>query len=274
MLHSVVIREARAQDKTAILAFCQNTFSWGDYISEVWDAWLADDRGKIFVGAVNDQPVGMLHVAFLNDSAAWMEGMRVHPDHRRLGVSSAMDAAGRAYARERGRKLVRLATSQDNIAAQKMLEREGYICTERYGGWRAQPTRGKMARIATENDLPIISACWRNVPCAIVANPEWRWEKLNDAALAELQRQNFLRAAEDGFAILRKPIDENALILHALAGSENAMRALAHSARTEANYRGFEFAQAMILDEPRINNALERAGFKRDGGMLIYEQAL
>lgn len=289
MSNEIGVRPARMGDKTAILGFCQNTFSWGDYISEVWDSWLGDDNGKIFVGVVNDQPIGMMHVAFLRDGAAWMEGMRVHPDYRRLGVASAMDAAGRAYARERGGTLARLATARDNIAAQKTLERQGYACVARYGEWvsKNQFTEAslrrqrkytdaavKEARIAKENDLPKIFLHWRDVPCAIVANSEWRWEKLNDAALAEFQRAYFLRAGEDGFAILREQAYENALILHALAGSENAMRALAHSARAEAGYRGYESIQAMILDAPKINRALVGAGFKREGGMLVYEQTL
>jgi len=274
MQSEITVRPARREDKDAIISFCVNTFSWGDYISEVWDAWLADTQGRTFVGVVDDKPVGLMHFAFLRDGAAWMEGMRVHPDYRRLGLASAMDAAGRAYARERGGTLARLATARDNIAAQKTLERQGYACVARYGEWKSKPTRGKMSRVAAENDFPIISVPWRDVPGTIVANPEWRWEKLDDAALHDLQHQNFLRVVDDGFAILREQAYENALMLHALAGSDDAMRALARSARAEANYRGFKSVEAMIVDDPKINRALEHAGFKLEGGMLVYEQAL
>lgn len=39
---TVVIRNAVDSDKSAILNFCQDTFSWGDYIQDVWDNWLSE----------------------------------------------------------------------------------------------------------------------------------------------------------------------------------------------------------------------------------------
>ena len=34
------IRSPIISDKEKILEFCQNTFSWGDYIDEVYDFWI------------------------------------------------------------------------------------------------------------------------------------------------------------------------------------------------------------------------------------------
>ena len=36
------LREATSSDKTQVLDFCKNTFSWGDYIAEVWDFWIKE----------------------------------------------------------------------------------------------------------------------------------------------------------------------------------------------------------------------------------------
>jgi hypothetical protein len=62
--------------------------------------------------------------------------------------------------------------------------------------------------------------------------------------------------------------------LHALAGDEETMRALALAARGEAAYRGYPRLEGQIADYPAANRALERAGFKRGGGMLLYEVEL
>ncbi len=274
MKDQIAVRAARAEDEDAILPFCQNTFSWGDYISEAWDYWLKDTHGQMCVGVANGKPIGMIHVAFLRDSTAWMEGMRVHPEYRRLGIASAMDAAGRAYARSRGCKLARLATGTDNLAAQKTLEGQGYKRIAQYGEWSAKPGRTKIATRADERDLPRVLADWQTVPEKIIADPYWRWQKLNDADMACLIQRGEILLAPHGFALLREMNEPDGLILHALVGSDDAMLALAQSARAEVNYRGYERVDAEILDDVRINRALERTGFKRAHGMFIYEQAL
>ena len=33
------------------MSFCNDTFSWGDYIAKVWDLWYTDRNGILFVGA-------------------------------------------------------------------------------------------------------------------------------------------------------------------------------------------------------------------------------
>ena len=36
-----IIRDAINSDKFSVLSFCKDTFSWGDYIQDVWDYWLS-----------------------------------------------------------------------------------------------------------------------------------------------------------------------------------------------------------------------------------------
>ena len=48
MLYLAKIRKAIQLDKEQILDFCQNTFSWGDYIDEVWDSWY-NNEGLVII---------------------------------------------------------------------------------------------------------------------------------------------------------------------------------------------------------------------------------
>ena len=59
-----MIREARRSDKSHVLKFCKNTFSWGDYIDDVWDYWFSE--GLLFV-AEEKFPVGLCHAVFFKD---------------------------------------------------------------------------------------------------------------------------------------------------------------------------------------------------------------
>ena len=82
-------RLASSSDKKDVLNFCQNTFSWGDYIHEVWDNWI--NEGHLIV-IKNDQiPVSMAHAGFYPDEKMiWIEGIRVSNNFRKKGLAQKM----------------------------------------------------------------------------------------------------------------------------------------------------------------------------------------
>ncbi len=276
------VRPARSDDKSAILAFCQNTFSWGDYIPEVWDRWLGDASGTMLVGVVDQQPVGLLRVAFLDDRVAWLEGMRVHPDFRRQGVGTAIDAAARSLARARGCRVERLATSIKNIAAQKILATEGYTRIAQFNEWETKPARRTLAatRVATLGDAPALLETWRasavGAARALLPDRHWHWHALTRPRLIDQTNAGEVRMANGGlgFLLAFDEKDWSGLSLQALAGDEESMVALALAARGEARYRGYPRVEALLVDHAPLNAALERAGYRRTGGMYIYEQSL
>jgi GNAT superfamily N-acetyltransferase len=278
----IQVRAARAADKDAVIAFCQNTFSWGDYIPEVWERWLADSDGQMLVGLMDDHPVSVLHVVIIGEMA-WMEGMRVHPDFRRRGVASAVEKAGHAFARTRGCRVARLATSIKNIAAQGMLDATGYRRAAQFNEWDIEPAPGDFSfvRVASENDLARALALWRDAETraashSIVPDRRWHWTPLDERRLRGHIHAGELRLAPRGFSLLLAfdEHDWSGMSLHALVGDEETMHALALAARGEAAYRGYPHLEAQIADSPAANRALERAGFQRGGGMFIYEMEL
>src|SRR6266496_3284069 len=57
-MSNLEIRFARPEDRDPVLAFCNETWSWGDYITNVWDDWLQNPAGQLFVATMDGQPVG------------------------------------------------------------------------------------------------------------------------------------------------------------------------------------------------------------------------
>ncbi|MEF8871822.1 MAG: GNAT family N-acetyltransferase [Haloarculaceae archaeon] len=106
------VRQARADDHDAVADFTERTWSdrdVRDYIPDVFSEWVASDGPdqRTVVATVDDEPVGLCQALLLNDDEAWLQGMRVHPDHRGADHGEAMVTALRSWCRERGATVAR-----------------------------------------------------------------------------------------------------------------------------------------------------------------------
>src|SRR5437899_2601300 len=81
------IRNALEIDKSPVLEFCKNTFSWGDYIEDVWESWKSKKR--LYVLEDERNVVGVYNLV-ISEKQAWVEGMRIHPGYRRRGLGKKM----------------------------------------------------------------------------------------------------------------------------------------------------------------------------------------
>lgn len=283
MPKSIDVRPARAEDKANILAFCRNTFSWGDYIPDVWDDWLMFAGGQLLIATVNEQPAGVVHVALLENNVAWMEGMRVNPDYRRQGVARVLNARAVEFARERSCVAAQLVTSTKNVAAQAMLEASNYRRAVRFNEWQTEPQAGDLSiwRVATANDIENILTIWnasdiRAASRQVIPTRHWHWTPISKARLYKHLQTNEVRVTQNSFAFL-PPFDErdwNGLSIYLLAGAPAEMTAMAFAARAEAAYRGYAHVEAFLVDHAPLNTALENAGFKTESGVFLYEQEL
>jgi len=85
-----VVRQATHHDYDAVAAFTQDTWTdqgRGDYIPDVFHDWI-DANGpewRTVVVEVDGDVAGICQGKFLSDYEAWLEGMRVHPEHRGEG---------------------------------------------------------------------------------------------------------------------------------------------------------------------------------------------
>lgn len=107
------VRPARPEDREAVLAFCRNTWEWGDYIDQTWDEWLRNPAGRLFVATVEERPAGIVHLDMLTTIDAWLEGLRVDPQYRQQGLARALYEA----------LLSRLCSAARNMHARRLLVR-------------------------------------------------------------------------------------------------------------------------------------------------------
>ncbi len=121
------VRPARKSDLDAIQLWTSNTFSWGDYIDVVFERWRLDPMGNLLIMAdAEDIPVALCNVAMVSPTEAWLQGARVHPDHRRTGLASEMTRHASAWAKGWGAQVVRLMVEEGNDAAHAQVRAAGF----------------------------------------------------------------------------------------------------------------------------------------------------
>jgi GNAT superfamily N-acetyltransferase len=126
MAPEFLVRPARPSDREAIADFTTDTFSWGDYVTDVFDEWL--ERTDVFVAVAESddgRPIALGAVRMLSPTEAWYSASRVHPDLRGRGIAGAVSSTLRTWAREQGAIVGRLLVEDWNEVAIRHVEKTG-----------------------------------------------------------------------------------------------------------------------------------------------------
>ena len=193
------IRAARADDKEAVLAFCQQTFAWGDYIHYVYDQWLVDADGDMTVAVVDGVPVALARVRYLSPTEAWFEGLRVNPAYRRHGLATVVAEYNRERALTRGIKVGRAFISATNVASQTLSSRMGFAEVAQYRGWDLKLPLERaitpyLVKQATETDIQALLSFMHGYRHHLLS---WHWhaQQVSEHALRRALADNSLWVA-------------------------------------------------------------------------------
>jgi GNAT superfamily N-acetyltransferase len=286
-----VVREARASDKDLVLRFCQNTFEWGDYIPNVWDFWLNDSDGRIFLATFEDVPVGMSHVEILKADEAWLEGARVAPEFRRMSVASLLNEACLEWAVKHGARIARLVTESSNYVAQKALMKLNFKgifewALMEFDGCKLEV--GKSVRFADASD---VDAIWKFLMSSegFAKSGElftilFRWMSLDQAGLERFVGKRMAIVYEQARRILGLVLFDDAV---KDAWQENSVQTCFVDGDFEAVLSMGQFLQRHLYNEgvariygvmcncAPLTSAFAKLGFRaRHTTELVYEKKL
>jgi len=119
------IRRPITSDKQQILDFCRKTFSWGDYIHEVYDSWI--NEGEFVILEDNGIPIAMCHgVTYPDESMLWIEGIRVREDYRRNGFAELLVSHLEKNAHNMGIVHANMLIESENIPSLNLATKIGY----------------------------------------------------------------------------------------------------------------------------------------------------
>ena len=211
----ITIRSAKKSDKDEILSFCINTFSWGDYISRVWDSWYAEKNGQLFVVEYGGEKIAMSHVAICPEGKSiWLEGIRVHPAHRRSYIATMLLAKMLEYGRQKGAREASAVVDATNLASQSMMEKNGFRIVSKWMYYNTLSTlrhKESNARIANVDDIDNI---WQYLQQSKIYHlsgkryvKSWHWYTFDRRTLLNFVKEERVIATSlpiDGIAIINK----------------------------------------------------------------------
>ena len=288
------IRPARPEDREAILAFCEQTWNWGDYIEYVWDEWLNDPQGKLIVATRDDRPVGVANMRMLNKTEAWFEGMRVDPAFRQQGIASALFDAQLREAVNHGATTARLITESTNTSAIRLLERASMHRVGAYAPFRALPVTMPSKReyglekpvLATAADLddiihylnvsnifPAVGGLYYRGFTAYSITNELLTEQVAAQQVYILRRWDRL----DGLAIVepREGRRDKHLFVGYIDGTTESISMIAYALRQLISNLGLASVSANVPDLMMVRDAFVGAEYEWDGNIFYtYERSL
>jgi len=251
----IMIREAKSEDKISILKFCKNTFSWGDYIEQVWDFWLSE--GDLFVFEKWD-PVGICHALYSKEQL-WIEGIRIDPIFRRQKIASKLIMNAESIGKEKNVSFSYMLIETQNIPSLKMANSLNYEIFETWNFYSLSPKKNLNHKVRFKKSL----------------NPKfyhhyvksWRWLPIDDFTLSQFYKDEKIIASssfENGsIAILTDSEHfDKTLIVTLFPNSENSILEIISFLQNHAIEKNYERIQILTKGHlPQFDSLEYRISF-------------
>lgn len=219
------LREAKSSDKTLVLEFCKNTFSWGDYISDVWDNWSLEKN--LLVLTENKIPVAISHGS-ISDKQVWIEGIRVHENYRRKGLASHLVLELESIAKKKNCKVSKMLIAENNKHSLRLANSLNYHIEDNWNFYSLTPKKINFktnVKKATNNQS-VIDLILSNTSSYVRS---WRWLPLSKTTINNLINENKIFYSEqDGIInavaiLLPSEHFEKTLMITLISGNEDGI---------------------------------------------------
>lgn len=280
------IREARPDDRSQVLEFASDTWEGWDYLPDVWSDWL--EEGTLLVAETNEGPVGVIHVTAYLTGEAWLEGARVHPDHRREGVATQLTERALQIARERGAEVVRCMTFDWNDPGKELVEALGFrrVAEIRHARSFGFPYGTSLEDATFDASLDAVreTEAFEEFGGLYVTR-DWKALRIPEtvgnfqagAGILALEENNDVRAImiSDGVRTNTRGVDERTeLVLGFTWCDPDYASSVALDVRAEVREREINDALVFLPDSEDIVTSFEQAGYDVSEPDYIYEKEI
>ena len=244
-----MIRNAINSDKFSVLNFCKNTFSWGDYIQDVWDYWLSE--GNLLL-IEKQYPVGMCH-AFFSKNQVWIEGIRIDSNFRRQGLASELVKYVESLAKEKQISFSFMLIDNENSLSLSMAKNLNYQIFQTWNFYSLLPQVNNNHKIQFGNFI--------NYPETHYVQ-SWRWLVLDEETLLLLSKQNKIIFSDEfgdiSIAILTDSEHfDKTLVVTLFSGSQNNTLNLVSYIQNYGAEKNYKKIQILTKEKLPLLNTLE-----------------
>ncbi|KAG2474408.1 MAG: N-acetyltransferase GCN5 [Nitrosopumilales archaeon] len=183
----MIVTKASASDKDQVLEFCQNTFSWGDYIADVWDSWI--DEGDLLVIHKNSSPIAICHASTNKEGKqTWIEGIRVNQLFRRKGYASILIKEAENIAKKKNCTTAFMLIASSNVKSLALARKLDYEHYETWNFYSFSPKKiGQKIKIKFANYEKKLPSILFSSNFFFVNS--WRWLPLDDFTISSLCKE-------------------------------------------------------------------------------------
>jgi len=288
----IYVRKARPSDRETVFKFCEKTWSWGDYIPKVWDKWLKEKNGRVFVATIDRVPVGISHLSIDKPHEVWLGGARTDPNYRRIGVATAITKKCLEYAKQKAAKVARLVTESDNIAAQTVAQKLGFKPISEFTEMTTEKIKeenSKNSKWAEKTDTNAIrdylqtSETYRKAAGLYTVIFHWFSLEKEDLKRFIEQRKAILHLSAkgeiDGLTLIddatAREWHENTMQTCMIDGNYNATFDMIKFFKSHCHALGVKKIYGFTCNHKPITTALEKLGFEQpDSIEIIYEKKI
>jgi GNAT superfamily N-acetyltransferase len=130
---------------------------YDDYINEIGPSYMND--GTILVCYI-DVLCGFLKIEMLPDGSAWLSGIRVDPEHWRMGIGESLTNAALLFAISRGSGYARMLINSENHRSVSLALKSGFIQASRFLFFEGRPDMSGMLESDRRFDA-LVNIGWR-----------------------------------------------------------------------------------------------------------------
>ena len=246
---TIIIRNAINSDKFSVLNFCKDTFSWGDYIQDVWDYWLSE--GNLLL-IEKQYPVGVCH-AFFSKNQVWIEGIRINSNFRRQGLASELVKHVESIAKEKQILFSFMLIDNENSLSLSMAKNLNYQIFQTWNFYSLLPQINNNHKIQFGNVLNYTKTHYVK---------SWRWLVLDEETLLLLSKQNKIIFSDESgdisIAILTDSEHfDKTLIVTLFSGSQNNTLNLVSYIQNNGAEKNYKKIQILTKEKLPLLNTLE-----------------